>query len=228
MTGRSRKWLPASTTQFGQSFPNFHQEFLLQTPFPRHTGARLIGRKKLQERMRRVGAFFLCFSGLDFLAYTRGNCHPPQHCEVRHVENEFMECKFRQFIYQEIREQQGKKSAHRSKASSHACRQEKPSLTADMCSIPRHGHVLESMRIFVSRGGSAAVVKVEHLTPLTWAQTLPSQHPRLLCYPPCGASSATIQTPPPSTAQPQHNAQGVTFKFRPANLPGLPGPSYLG
>lgn len=37
--------------------PNFHQEFLLQTPPPRHTGARLTGKNKYREIMRTVRGF---------------------------------------------------------------------------------------------------------------------------------------------------------------------------
>lgn len=78
--------------------------------------------------------------------------------------------------------------------------QKKTALMTEMRSIPRHQSCL---------------------TPLTWAQMLPSQHPRPPCYPPSSTSSATIQTSPPSTTQPQHSAHGVTFKFRPANQAAL-------
>lgn len=41
--------------------PNLHQEFLLQTPLPRHTGARLAGRNKQWERTRAVRGFWGVF-----------------------------------------------------------------------------------------------------------------------------------------------------------------------
>lgn len=57
--------------------------------------------------------------GLDFLVYARGNYHLPQHWEIRHVGNEFMEREFSQFICRKIRNRGGKKiSTQCSKASS--------------------------------------------------------------------------------------------------------------
>lgn len=115
MTGRSREWLPASTTQFGQSFPNFHQKFLLQTPPPVPWELDL-QYKKLQGRMRTVRVFLIFFLYSSFLTYTRGNCHLPQHCEIRHVGNEFMKHKFSQSI-KKLESNREKRSACWSKAS---------------------------------------------------------------------------------------------------------------
>lgn len=94
--------------------PNFHQEFLLQTPPPRHTGARLAGRNKHQARMRTVRGF----GGFHDSVFQ----HTPEEAATCSSTVEMQNCRFRQLIYEEIRKQQGeKKNEHSSKASSQTC-----------------------------------------------------------------------------------------------------------